>query len=85
MDCEYKRLQPVAWEPEEREQASSLLRLHNTNVARREPASSATRPRQPYRQLASPTDYVVLVDCPGGRNQVRLRKIICALCVLRTK
>src|SRR5262249_35897438 len=41
-----------------------------TNVARREPASSATRPRQPYYRLASPTDYVVLVDCPGGPNQV---------------
>src|SRR5262249_11754233 len=41
-----------------------------TNVARRELASSATRPRQPYYRLASPTDYVVLVDCPGGPNQV---------------
>ena len=56
-----------------------------TNVARRELASSTTRPRQPYRRLASPTDYVVLVDCPGGPNQVLAQNYLRVLCVLRAR
>src|SRR5690242_12029207 len=76
MDREYNRRISVVWPEKERITACPKT---ETNVARRELASSTIRPRQPYRRLASPTDYVVLVDRPGGRNQV-IGANYCAYC-----